>query len=111
MSTAGEIMSRQAEFEKLKNDVLTNRHQYAPLARQGFKKWGRGIVIPATSRRNLGDAGSDTYWPLEMVYSFSYRLEVRELVEAYNPTMEFIVMIATKDGLSGLLKLNLEGSG
>jgi hypothetical protein len=105
----GWIMSGQADFEELQDDVLVNRDKYAALARQGFKDRGRGVVIPATARLNLGGVGGDTYWPLAGVYAVSFRLVVRELVEIYNPTTEFVVMIATQDGQSGLLKLNLEG--
>lgn len=103
-------MGGQAAFEELKDEVLVNRAKYAALARQGFKDRGRGVVIPAIARLNLVSVGGDTYWPLAGVYAFSFRLVVRELVEIYNPTTEFVVMIASKDGLSGLLKLNLEGN-
>ena len=109
LTTEGGIMSGQADFEELQDDVLGNRGKYAALARQGFKDRGRGVVIPATARLNLGGVGGDTYWSLEGVYAFSFRLVVRELIEIYNPATEFVVMLATKDGLSGLLKLNLEG--
>jgi hypothetical protein len=103
-------MEELTAFAVFKAYVLANRGKYAPIARRGFEVHGRGVVIPELSRSNLGSVGRDTYWPMDMVYAVSERAVIRELVENYDPLTEFVVLIASRDGRSGLIKMNLEGT-